>query len=443
MRRLLTLFCAVTLVLSCAGPKQLTRMSQRELAAGNPRRAFELARDALDKDRSNAAARAAMAAAAAPLADDYKTRVLDLAGVDTVAAARLAHEFGALRVEVASHGVALSPDAAYAEQESRIITGAAGVYYRMGEASLAADRPKEAYARFLAAREFGSGYRDLERRIDETYRRAVVRVAILPFANQTDVPGLSRELGDRIYAAVARQIAAPRFQFTELLGRDDVYSIVTVAQLEALSPEQALAVGQRLGADQVVTGRFFAMRSSSESDSYGQTIYRKTVERDTGGVTRERYAESDLRVIARARRVQARYELEVLDVRDGTIVAHRENPVEAVARTIWTDFRPNGDCNAYCLVPPDLARADPGRARQASERWNSQCGAWPLPDLLERARDGSGREHYDSRYLREFSDHRRPVFLRELPDEDDLARLALDDVWQPVFEMLRDLDPKD
>ena len=370
-------------------------------------------------------------------------RVLDLVDVDTVAAARYAREFGAFRAEAARYGVALTPDEAYAEKEGRIITGAAGVYYRMGNESLRADRPKEAYARFVKAREFAPGYRDLERRIEQAYERAVVRVAILPFANQTDVAGLSKDLADRIYAAVARQVAPPRFQFTELKGRDEIYSVVTVAQLEDLSRDEALAVGKRLGVDRVVAGRFYGLRSSSESDSYGQTIYRKTVERDTGNVTHVRYAESDLRVIARERRVQARYEFMVLDVRHGAVVASRSEPVEAVARTIWTDYRPSGDCKDYCLAPPDLERDDPLQARRAEERWSSHCGSWALPDLLERARDRSGRERYEGRYLHEFADAERPVFLGELPGEDDLARLALDDVWRPVFDVLRELDLED
>src|SRR5258708_15780143 len=57
------------------------------------------------------------------------------------------------------------------------------------------------------------------RRIDQAYDEALPRVAFLPFANETDLPQLSKEFSDRAYAEIARRISGNGFRFTELTDR--------------------------------------------------------------------------------------------------------------------------------------------------------------------------------------------------------------------------------
>src|SRR5947207_91967 len=54
----------VWMLASCAGPGELARQSEVKLKAGDLRKAYQLARNALAKDRSNVRARAAYDAAA-------------------------------------------------------------------------------------------------------------------------------------------------------------------------------------------------------------------------------------------------------------------------------------------------------------------------------------------------------------------------------------------
>ena len=79
-------------------------------------------------------------------------------------------------------------------------------------------------------------------------------------------------------------------------------------------------------------------------------------------------------------------------------------------------------------------------------QWQERVGSWKLADLLLKARDARGRSKWSRDYRREFhgTDSRnRPVWLGELPGEDDLAFVALDDAWRPVLSTLQELDGQD
>ena len=103
--------------ISCAGPAQLARMSERELRAGHLRKAYELARRGVDKDSTSEPARRAMTAAATQLVDDWKGRILDVAEADTVAAARHGLELRDFRAELSRYRIEVTPDLGFAERE--------------------------------------------------------------------------------------------------------------------------------------------------------------------------------------------------------------------------------------------------------------------------------------------------------------------------------------
>ena len=444
-RRGWPLLLLALLAISCAGPAQLARMSERELRAGNLRKAYELARRGVDKDPASEAARRAMAAAATQLVDDWKGRILGIAGADTVAAARYGLELRDFRAELSRYRIEVPPDPGFAEREERIRDGAAGIEYRRGVEALAARRPKEAWADFLACAEFVAAYRDVQEWIRTAHDQAITRVAILPFANETDVPNLSKSLADAIYGQVAHRLDRHDFEFTELVDPDEVYASMTVKELESLPRDGAFRIGSGVEADRIVVGRFHGMRASSTFQSFDHSIYHKVVERDTSGKTHEHYMETRFVAISRERVVAVHYDLEVLDTRTRAVIASRSEPLEAVARVLWTDFRADGDCDDYCLVPPDLKKSDPERAGVVETRWKECCGEWKLPDLLEHARNERRRAHYQSSYRGEFARDTRghPVLLGELPSEEDLAYLALGETWRPVLATLRELDKKD
>lgn len=438
-----SLLLLAVLAVSCGGPAQLARQSDRALQAGDFRKAYDLARRGVDKDPEHLAARAAMTAAAVQRVDDWKARVLDLASVDTMAAARDAFELRDFRGELARYRIELPQDPGFFQRENRIVDGAAGIEYRKGEEGLAAQRPKEAYHHFRGAESFVASYRDVQERMRRARELAMTRVALLPFANDVGVPGLTRTLGDAIYRALAAHLTRDGFEFTELVSPDEVYATMTVKELEALPPDAMWRIAHGVEAGRIVAGRVHGLRASTNTFSFQYPIYRKITERDTSGKQISRWIETRFDAVARERVVTVQWDMEVLDARTHAELARRSQAVESVARVAWTDFRAEGSCDDYRLVPPDLDENEQGR--KVGARWKECFGAWTLPDMLEQARRDRRRSLYQSGYRNEFhsDSRRRPVLCGELPGEDDLAVIALEDIWRPVLATLKDLDQKD
>jgi hypothetical protein len=446
MRRIQSWFPVVVAIfsLSCASANKLSRLSERELAAGELTKAYEHARGAVAKKPANPRARAAFAAASTRLVDDRKARILVIADVDTIAAAQQTLSLASLRGEIVRYGATLPVDTAFARHESAIRIGAAGILYRRGESHLTAHRPKEAWADFRGAAEFASGYRDVSRRIDEAYALALARVAILPFADQAGVPGLSRSLADLTYEKVAPHIRPEDFRFTQLVDPGLVYGKITVAEMDALDRDDAVSVGRRLGVDQVVTGRVFGLRSSTNTNTYHRTIFRRLVDKDSSGTRRERFVEQDFHVVEREREVSVHYDVELVDLANEASLAAFSDGTTAYARVIFTDFQAQGSCDDYFLVPPSRRKNDRAGAERIDAEWKSHCGNWTLPALLERARTDRGHARYTRADRSAFYEdcRERPVWLGELPTENDLAAVALDVIWQPVLGILKELDAK-
>ncbi|MBI3539570.1 MAG: hypothetical protein HY076_04800 [Candidatus Eisenbacteria bacterium] len=440
----LTALALTMLSLSCASAHQLARHSERELAAGDLRPAYQHARAALIKDPAKAEARGAFTRAATQLVLDLQTRVINVATVDTIAAARQSLEIGQIRGDAARLGVAIPADPVFAKHQAAFLAGAAGAFYTRAERELSARQPKAAWADFLTAQDFVPGYRDVGRRIDQAFGMAVATVAILPWTDEAGVPGISRALSDRVYSAVAPHIPSNEYRFTRLVDRDRVYGRMTLAEVDEMSRDDAVTIGRRVGADEVVMGRVYGLRANTGTNRFDAVIWRRVATHDTSG-TADRWVEQDFHAVARERQVDVQYDVEVVDSHDGVTLGKFTRGATAYARVVYTDFDPQGECSDYCLVPPALRGADPERARRIEEDWRQTFGSWTLAALLENAR----RDRAHTRYLGSdrqafFADcHQRPVYLGALPGERELAGIALDGVWQPVAGMLKELDAKD
>lgn len=444
--RKLGLLCSCLFVLGCASADQLARRSEMELRTGHAQKAYDQARKALKKDRSNARARAALASAGVTLAHQRQDQVLALAMAgDTLAAGESVRQLDAFRRELAGFGASPPPDTAFTRTEHLIRVAAAGIHYQRGREELDAGRAKSAYDDFLAAHDLVPGYRDVEARIRASYQAALTRVAIFPFENQTDVRGLSVEMADKINAEVGRHITPKEFRFTVLLGRDDVYARIPVSALSRLEREDALRIGRELGADRVVVGRFYGLRSQNNDASYVITTYRHQPHREKeeqDASTRKEYVEEKLSITRHERRVWVTYDFSILDTQDGTPLLTRSATLPATASVVWTDYEPVGDCNSYALYTPELQKQEPETVKDIQGQWRECAGDWGLPAFLERARSERRHVSYrpeDRQLFFDFSPE-YPVFLGELPPEDDLAFVALDRVWEPLLAALRELD---
>jgi len=432
------------LAASCASPGKLAQKSEEALGAGQEQKAYDLAKRALDKDPSNARAQAAMASAAQALANDWKGRIRSAADIDSVTAADLTLQYDAFRLETVRYRVSLTPDPVFAEEETAVRNAAAVRMYRQGEADLADGHPKDAYWSFQECRKYVPDYRDVDLRADAAFEQALTVVAILPFTNETDVTGLTQELNDYIQAEVDRRIVSGPFEFTRLVSPEEIHDHMTLSQLQHLSPEEARELGRTLGADRVVRGRIYGASSDTRTDSYGETIYRKVTEKDEDGTEIVTYVDESFSAILRERKVKVSYEMEILDTEGYDTISRRRDTEEVVARTAYSEFTPTGACDNYCLLPPAAKKNSPDRWKRSNERWSNTFGTWTLPKFLEQTKNHSKRTRYTQNYRKEFYTPTvsRPVFLDDLPGEDELVMIALQNVWEPVYAMLRESDAK-
>ena len=328
---------------------------------------------------------------------------------------------------------------------ARILGAAADHDYRAAEVCLGNHQPKRAYLNFVDAGRFVPGFRDIAVRIPRTYELALTRVAILPFANQTDVPGLSKEMADRMYGELDDHLGPRQFQFTRLVDTDQVYAKMAVSQLERLGRDEAIQLGRDLGVQRVVWGHYSGLNTNSTTGVYHQTIYRHVVDPDPSLKERDRYEETSFTAVTRQRDVKVQYEFEVLDVENEQTLAHHGDEPHAVANTIYTLFQAKGNCDDYCLLPPGMKSANPKHAEEIDTQWGATFGSWTLSKVLLKSRESRSRTRYRPEHRKEFlnASFIFPVFLDDLPTPNDMALIALDDTWKPVYEALKDLDDDD
>lgn len=431
-------------LVSCASPAKLARQSNEALAKGDLRTAYARALRAVEKDPQNQDARGAYTAVSARVAEDYRSRVVATASADTEQAANLALEYQRFQQEVGRHQTALPPAPDYARAEHAILTSAARAHYQRGVDAMAARRPKEAVDEFTTTRLFDESYADVVSRMETARRAATVRVALLPFVDGIRVPGLSAEIADSVQRELYAR-AANEFRFTQIVPAGEIERNMTVAELRNPRVEDAAELGRRLGADWVVVGRFRGMRSNDSRRPAKIQIYHSVDRKDAAGAVHTTWVAEDLPIVTRLREVTVQFELDVVDVKTGTVLAHREQSAQAGARVAWTDFRAEEHFDRYALLSPDDRRADPKRAKAADDGWRAEVGSWDLKDFLRRSREQRDRSQYASRYRGEFyADTRQtPVWLAELPSENDMAFVALRNVWRDVHATLKDLDAKD
>jgi hypothetical protein len=195
----------------------------------------------------------------------------------------------------------------------------------------------------------------------------------------------------------------------------------------------------------VVVGRFRGLRTTDSRRAAKIEIYHSVDRKDAAGVVHTTWEAEELPIVTRRREVTVQFELDVVEVATGTVLAHREQSAQGEARVAWTDFRAEEHFDRYALLSPDDRRTDPKRARAADDRWKEEVGGWDLKDFMRRSREQRDRSSYTSRYRGEFySDTRQtPVWLAELPSENDMAFVALRGVWREVHAALKELDAKD
>lgn len=427
---------------SCATSTQLARRSEREERAGQLEAAWATARAAVDRKAGNPEARAAAVRTGQALLADREHQVLaTAAGGDTLTAGDQVLALAKLRLELERYSVPIPPDAAFAAAEASIRRNAAAQNYDLGRQSQKADRPKEAYRRYVVARDLVPRFRDLDTRLPKVYERAITPVAILPFNETAGLDGLAQPIADRTYSEVAKRLDPDAFTFTRLVPQGTVYGRVSVSELGQIDRDRAIALGRALGARRVVWARLTNLRTDTDSEIWHESLWRSEDAKDDSGRAITRWEEHPFTAFARQRHVTVTCEFDVLDTDSEESLLHRSFERDMAARAVWTEFHPDGNASAYQLCPGD---AGDDRIKQANERWHSMFGGWGVPQLLECTRQGRARGPSRDELRQAFASDpsHGQMFLADPPPAGDLAAVALDDVWKPVLSALAELDPR-
>jgi hypothetical protein len=444
MRRECTALLAATLLLSCASTEQLTRRSQKELNEGQAEKAYQTAIVALKHKPENREALSALVAAATELQRRREDRIRALSMSDTVQAAAAALELRSFRAEVLRLGGHLPDDPAYNAEERAILMGAAARQYQTGTAAATAGDDKEAYRRYFEARSYWPGYRDVDARMQQAFHDAHVRLAILPFDDEMDIPGLVDQVRQQMAAEVAHKLRPDQLVFTEIVPPAEVDRRMTVEEQRHMTSDRAVEIARRIGASRVVWGRIYGAHFETNTDRYVGSVYRREEYSDTSHRTVTRYVEVGLEAVRRRRDVTVRVSSEVLYADQLEPVTQRDRTLEAEARTVYTSYRPDGDCDRYCLVPPDMKQHDSDRASHIESAWHDTFGSWTVPALLQCSRDNHERRSYRSDYRDEFRSNTvgRPYFLDDMPSEADLLVVALYGSGRDIVDQVREQDDK-
>lgn len=443
-RRAWIVMLSGALLVSCASTEQLTRRSQKELGEGQAEKAYQTAVVALKHKPENGGALAALEAAATVLQQRREDRVRSLAMSDTVQAAGAALELHSFRAEVLRLGGHLAADSTYEADERAILTAAAARAYRAGEEAAQANDDKEAFRRFDEARAYWPGYLDVGARADQAFREAHVRLAILPFDDAMSVPGLAEQVRQQMTAEVSKRLRADQLTFTEIVPAAEIDRRMTVDEQKHMDADRAVAIGRRIGAARVLWGRIYGAHFETNTDRYVGSVYRRQEFRDSSNRTVTRYVETGFEAVHRQRNVTVRVSSQVLDVNDVRQVTQRDRTCEATARTVYTSYLPEGNCDQYTLVPPDMRQRDADHARRIESGWHDAFGSWTVPALLQCSRDHHDRRGYRSEYRDEFRANTvdRPYFLDDMPTEADLMLVALYGSGRDVVDQIREQDPK-
>ena len=444
MRREWTAMLAATLLLSCASTEQLTRRSQKELSEGQAEKSYQTAIVALKHRPENREALAALVAAATAIQNRREDRIRALSVSDTVAAAAAGLELRSFRAEVLRLGGHLPDDPAYNAEERTILMGAAARQYQAGAAAAQAGDDKEAYRRYAEARSYWPGYRDVDARAQEAFRDAHVRLAILPFDDEMDVPGLADQVRQQMAAEVSQRLRPDQLTFTDIIPQAEIDNRMTVEEQRHMTSDRAVAIARRIGAARVVWGRIYGAHFETNTDRYVGSVFRREEYSDTSHRTVTRDVEVGFEAVRRQRYVTVRVSSEVLDASQVEPVTQRDRTLEATARTVYTSYRPDGDCDRYSLVSPDMKQGDSERARRIESGWHDMFGSWTVPAFLQCSRDNHDRRSYRSEYRDEFRSNTidRPYFLDDMPTETDLLAVALYGSGRDIVDQVREQDAK-
>ncbi len=144
-------------------------------------------------------------------------------------------------------------------------TSAARAHYEAGKSLFGKKRFKDSAKEFHLASSVVPGYEDSEDWFQKARQKAIVRVAVMPFVDDS-----GRNLGDAMTDRIVSQVMSKNPDFVEFLTRDNLGTLLQEKGLKStalVDHQSAVRVGKLLGVDFFVYGKILSARESMPGES--------------------------------------------------------------------------------------------------------------------------------------------------------------------------------
>jgi hypothetical protein len=438
----LCLLVAALVAGGCANSAKLARKSQEQLQGGDPRKAYETALKAVEKDPYNVNAQGALrASGSAVLAHDTQ-RFNTLVPYDTLAAAEVALGMADLRARVAQYGVNLAADSKQAAHEKAIRGGAAAIEIRDGDSWLTSGKPKSAYAAFERAKRYDEEHPALEDLLTLARERATDRVLVLPYSFDTRTRVDARLLSEDMLGNLTRY-AERNYTFTELADPGPVWGPLFGRGMGGFTRDAAYGIGDERDATRVAWVRIYGDRYESATEVYRTTVYRSVTLVHPDGTKEVAWREVPVQVRIEDRFVSVAFECEVHEVADHQLIARRTGERAAGVRAVYPIAELPGEPGDYALYSPAMWSTDRADCERRKKEWSDAFGTLALDGIVRGSRGRSRVVTLDpaSAYgnVARTGKSYRVCSGRPAP-ESALLQRELGDVWKDLADALAEAD---
>ncbi|HPV15004.1 MAG TPA: CsgG/HfaB family protein [Candidatus Cloacimonadota bacterium] len=258
---------------------------------------------------------------------------------------------------------------------------AAEYHYQQGiEWSLKADDPdvqKNAAKEFKAAMSYVPNYKDSAELYDQTRKKGIKRIAIIPFEDRTGVSKFG-SLSDMLLDQVTRSLLSDpsATEFLEIINRTNVENVLREQQLAIsglVNEASTVQLGKLLGAHEILTGKILQVEVVPERTihSVGEAEKTITVYQGKTAVEKDVYCQYTKYTKTASANVTA--SLTITDVTNGTIRVQDSFTGKYEFNDSWV--RINGDERALSKDIHTLATKDEPMPPSDTQMVNEALGA--------------------------------------------------------------------
>ena len=197
----------------------------------------------------------------------------------------------------------------------------AEAYYRWADKYYAEKNYREATEKFESVITVAPNYRDSKKRREDSYQKALRRVAILPFKNNAST---GTEYTQQLTDHIINNCIKANLKYATFMNRAHLDLILEehkLAMAGVVDPDKATKIGKLEGIHYFITGTITQVYPKKSSPSYVDQTYDKVYsEKDTAGNTIQKTTPIKYREYSTSRSVQISASYQIVEVETGRYV---------------------------------------------------------------------------------------------------------------------------